>query len=870
VANDELKVRVRAEVDRAVRDLQRVDSSMQGTSKAASNAAVGFGKMAAAVGAAALVIRGVVNASRELIDAYATQERAEAKLAGVLKATGQAAGYNARQLEAMASSLQSVTTFGDEAILNLQSVLLTFKSIQGEALERTTELALDLSAAFDQDLKSSALQLGKALEDPTIGLTALRRVGVSFTQAQTDMIKAMVEAGDVAAAQAEILDTLEEQVGGVARTMAETKTGGLEQLNNIVGDLRENFGFLVLEAIDPAIEAFTTLAEKANDLFSNLRQRREDASVLDDAFSGFGDLEDYTRALELQEAKLDETRQLIADSGERIKEMSADEWALDEHIVMERNQRAQLIQLLSEQQAAYDYLYSVQQSLAEEAEAQAELERQAAAAAEKRRQEEKERLRIEGEYKEAYQEVLRLLESEKSEREKILDQIEYLNRFQWAAGSLPEERRLEAIELLQLRLEELSETQQLDLTGFAEELETRLSLVGTYDKIQARLDSRYEKLLQKRRMEKAEVDAIVAAIEAMTRAQQEYEQSQSDSLENARIQEAEVQAIVAAYEYMTEVMEETEAAGVEAAETVRDEWVEAAMDIAATLSSQIGAALSGAEIQAREIVRSLVVIGVEAAGQSSGVPGLGTVAGAGFDLLAGIYDWLFGPSQEALEAAAAQARGFTVELDDAYRSEIEIRNDYLDELQDIFDLEFDVLRDQWERNRISTEEFVSGMEDLNEDYGEAEDTAEAKAAEEAKQDLEDARADKIAALEAAREKLQEEWDAMGWWGRLWSGRDEELQAAIDVYDARIAAAEQATTLQGVQSAARGANFVTNGPELLLVGDNPGGREHVVVDPAPTGAGGLTININAPVYGVDDLYEKLSAAEQRLQRRGIVA
>ncbi|MEA3340116.1 MAG: phage tail length tape measure family protein, partial [Chloroflexota bacterium] len=111
----------------------------------------------------------------ELVDIYTVQEQAERKLAAVIRATGQAAGFTAGDMETMASSLQDVTTFGDEAILGMQSMLLTFKSIQGDALERTTELALDLSAAFGQDLQSSALQLGKALEDPKTGLTALRR-----------------------------------------------------------------------------------------------------------------------------------------------------------------------------------------------------------------------------------------------------------------------------------------------------------------------------------------------------------------------------------------------------------------------------------------------------------------------------------------------------------------------------------------------------------------------------------------------------------------------------------------------------------------------------------------------------------------------
>ena len=35
-------------------------------------------------------------------------------------------------------------------------------------------------------MKTAALQLGKALEEPEIGMSALRRVGVSFTEQQKE------------------------------------------------------------------------------------------------------------------------------------------------------------------------------------------------------------------------------------------------------------------------------------------------------------------------------------------------------------------------------------------------------------------------------------------------------------------------------------------------------------------------------------------------------------------------------------------------------------------------------------------------------------------------------------------------------------
>jgi phage-related minor tail protein len=94
--------------------------------------------------------------------------------------------------------------------------LLTFGNVSGEAFDRAQMAAVNLSARLGQDLQSSAVQVGKALNDPIKGVTALGRVGVSFTEQQKEQIKAMTKVGDVAGAQSLILAQLEKQYGGSA------------------------------------------------------------------------------------------------------------------------------------------------------------------------------------------------------------------------------------------------------------------------------------------------------------------------------------------------------------------------------------------------------------------------------------------------------------------------------------------------------------------------------------------------------------------------------------------------------------------------------------------------------------------------------
>lgn len=207
---------------------------------------------------------------RKITQATAAQEAALAQLRQGLETTDNAVGRNLDQLTQYAADLQKVTTFGDEQLIEASAQLVSFTRIQGDEFERTLELAADLSTRFGTDLKSSVLQLGKALNDPIANLSALSRSGIQFSNDQKVLIKALVEAGRQADAQRVILAELETQFGGSARAARDTFGGALEGLNNALGDLLESDSGLV--GAQKSIEELTALladpATKANvDIF---------------------------------------------------------------------------------------------------------------------------------------------------------------------------------------------------------------------------------------------------------------------------------------------------------------------------------------------------------------------------------------------------------------------------------------------------------------------------------------------------------------------------------------------------------------------------------------------------------------------------
>lgn len=204
--------------------------------------------------AATAGIAGLTAASIASVKAFEESENAAAQLNAVLKSTKGVAGVTADEALKLATSLQRLTKFSDEEIVSAESLLLTFTNINKKIFPETTKIVLDMSQALGQDLKSSAIQVGKALQDPILGVTALRRVGVNFSEKQQEVIKNLVNTGQAAKAQALILKELNAEFGGSAEAAGTTFSGKLKRLENSLNDVQEAFGKIIVEAITPFVE----------------------------------------------------------------------------------------------------------------------------------------------------------------------------------------------------------------------------------------------------------------------------------------------------------------------------------------------------------------------------------------------------------------------------------------------------------------------------------------------------------------------------------------------------------------------------------------------------------------------------------------
>lgn len=214
---------------------------------------VGLGIGTAAVGALAA---GLALSINEALDA----QKIQAQLTAVLKSTGGAAGVTADKAIELANALSKTSTFTDEQILSGENLLLTFTNIGKDVFPQATQTLLDMASAMGGDAKSNAIQLGKALNDPVAGISALTRVGVTFSEEQKKVIAKLVETGDVAGAQKIILAELAKEFGGSAAAQAQTFSGQMEVVKNQLMNVAEGIGTALLPILQTLVNNVITPA----------------------------------------------------------------------------------------------------------------------------------------------------------------------------------------------------------------------------------------------------------------------------------------------------------------------------------------------------------------------------------------------------------------------------------------------------------------------------------------------------------------------------------------------------------------------------------------------------------------------------------
>jgi phage-related protein len=147
--------------------------------------------------------------------------------------------------------------FGDDQIAQSTNLLLTFTNIKGTVLDAATAISVDMAQALGGAPADAAVQLGKALQDPIAGISALTRLGVTFSEEQKAVIQSMMDTGNVAGAQQVIIAELNKEFGGSAAAAA-AAAGPMAQLSGIFGELAEGIAAKLLPVLDQFVNWLST------------------------------------------------------------------------------------------------------------------------------------------------------------------------------------------------------------------------------------------------------------------------------------------------------------------------------------------------------------------------------------------------------------------------------------------------------------------------------------------------------------------------------------------------------------------------------------------------------------------------------------
>jgi hypothetical protein len=264
--------------------VKQATGALGGLGKGIGKAFAVVGTAVAAAGAATLAFG--VAAAKGAEEAAIAQRRLD-NIAESMGLFGAEAGKVSERLGKFAEAQELIVGVDADIIKNTQSKLLTFKELAatadtvGGAMDRATMAALDLAGAGFGTAETNAIQLGKALNDPIKGITALGRAGVTFTEQEKEKIKTLVESGKMMEAQNVILKAIETQVGGTA----EATVSGFARMQLATNQVKDEIGMALL----PAMESlFGSIAEN---LLPIMKELAEDVGpILASVITGIGDV----------------------------------------------------------------------------------------------------------------------------------------------------------------------------------------------------------------------------------------------------------------------------------------------------------------------------------------------------------------------------------------------------------------------------------------------------------------------------------------------------------------------------------------------------------------------------------------------------
>ena len=212
-----------------------------------------------------------IYAGSKLIDMSQKQAQAEQKLIEIYKTRMGVDKKAAQSTMQLATAQQKLGVIGDEVQLAGAQQLATYAkypSTVNTLLPAMNNLLVQQKGlnATQEDAASMANLFGKAMMGQT---GALKRAGISFTEAQAEIMKTGTEEEKAAV----IAEVVTQNVGNMNAEFAKTDAGKIQQAKNSLGDMGEEIGAILLPAVADLVSWFqNNLMPKLQQLINFLQQ----------------------------------------------------------------------------------------------------------------------------------------------------------------------------------------------------------------------------------------------------------------------------------------------------------------------------------------------------------------------------------------------------------------------------------------------------------------------------------------------------------------------------------------------------------------------------------------------------------------------
>lgn len=242
----------------AEKDLTGFQNSVKKTGDALNKAFVATAVVAG--------IMKIASAAKECINEFSEAEKVSLRLEKVWNNVGNTTGKSYASIAKYADAIEKTTYFSAEAAKESALLLAATESLTQKGFERALDASADLAAALGEDMATAAATLAKAMEDPAAALTRLKTIGVTFTEEEKNQIKALTEANKTYEAQDIILSKIESKYKDVAKAINNTPTGTLDNIKDVLSDIRKSIGQSLLNSISPALVSLYEDLKKIFDL----------------------------------------------------------------------------------------------------------------------------------------------------------------------------------------------------------------------------------------------------------------------------------------------------------------------------------------------------------------------------------------------------------------------------------------------------------------------------------------------------------------------------------------------------------------------------------------------------------------------------